>query len=93
MKTGTKDWHGSKYWDHRNDALNANEWFHKQSQVTTGVPNKPGRLLQNVFGADLGGPVPFLKGFWYGNIQGIRARNGAQRFPRAVPAGLGHVTH
>jgi hypothetical protein len=70
LKSGTKDLHGNVYWQHRNDVLNANEWFRNQ----TGSPRA--RLLQNVFGASGGGPVWKLGGFWFANYQGVRARNG-----------------
>ena len=70
FKSGTKDWHGEAYWDHRNDWLNANEWFTNQA----GKPR--GKLLQNVLGFSGSGPMPFLGGFWFGNVQGLRARNG-----------------
>src|SRR5712691_7899541 len=70
LKSGTKDVHSSAYWQHRNDALNANEWFRNRS----GSPR--GRLLQNVFGGNASGPVWKLGGFWFVNYQGVRARNG-----------------
>jgi hypothetical protein len=70
FKSGTKDWHGEAYWQHRNDWLNANEWFNNQV-------NKPrGKFLQNILGFSASGPMPFLGGFWFGNVQGLRARNG-----------------
>src|SRR5436309_6136293 len=70
FKSGTKDWHGEAYWQHRNDWLNANEWFNNQ----VGKPR--GKFLQNVLGFSGSGPMPFLGGFWFGNVQGLRARNG-----------------
>src|SRR5260370_11252380 len=70
FKSGTKDWHGEAYWQHRNDWLNANEWFTNQAR-------KPrGKFLQNVLGFSGSGPMPLLGGFWFGNVQGLRARNG-----------------
>ena len=71
IKTGSKDFHWEGYWSHRNDALNANEWFRN----ATGI-RKRARLLQNVFGGTGSGPVPKLGGFWFFNYQGVRARNG-----------------
>ena len=71
IKTGSKDFHWEGYWSHRNDALNANEWFRN----ATGI-SKRARLLQNVFGGTGSGPVPKLGGFWFFNYQGVRARNG-----------------
>src|SRR5689334_18966759 len=71
IKSGSKDFHWETYWQHRNDALNANEWFRNANGVS-----KRARLLQNVFGGSASGPVPVLKGFWFFNYQGVRARNG-----------------
>ena len=70
IKSGEKDFHWDAYWSHRNDALNANEFFFNRQG------KKRGRLLQNVFGGDVSGPLPKLGGFWFFNYQGVRARNG-----------------
>ncbi|HXB22088.1 MAG TPA: carboxypeptidase regulatory-like domain-containing protein [Candidatus Solibacter sp.] len=70
FKSGTKDFHGEAYWQHRNDWLNANEWF------TNHQKNPRGKFLQNVLGFSASGPMPALGGFWFGNVQGLRARNG-----------------
>ena len=71
LKSGTKDFHADAYWSHRNDALNANEWFRNASGLS-----KRARLLQNVFGGSGSGPFPGLGGFFFANYQGVRARNG-----------------
>ena len=71
IKSGSKDYHWEGYWSHRNDALNANEYFRNANGVS-----KRARLLQNVFGGSASGPVPKLGGFWFFNYQGVRARNG-----------------
>ena len=70
FKSGTKSFHGEAYWQHRNDWLNANEWF------TNNLGKPRGKFLQNVLGFSASGPMPFLGGFWFGNVQGLRARNG-----------------
>ena len=70
LKSGSKDFHFDLYWNHRNDALNANEWFFNAAG------RKKGRLLQNVFGGSASGPIPKLGGYWFFNYQGVRARNG-----------------
>jgi len=70
LRSGSKDWHYDVYWQHRNDALNANEFFFNRRGL------KRGRLLQNVFGGSGSGPVPVAGGFWFFNYQGVRARNG-----------------
>lgn len=71
LKSGTKDFHGDLNWSHRNDALNANEFFRNKAGL-----GKRARLLQNVFGGSASGPVPKLGGFWFFNYQGVRGRNG-----------------
>lgn len=70
IKSGSKDFHWEGYWKHRNDALNANEYFFNRNG------KKKGRLLQNVFGGSGSGPIPKVGGFWFFNYQGVRARNG-----------------
>lgn len=70
LKSGTKDFHYDLYWNHRNDALNANEWFFNAQN------RKRGRLLQNVFGGSASGPIPKAGGYWFFNYQGVRGRNG-----------------
>jgi hypothetical protein len=70
IKSGEKNFHWEGYWSHRNDALNANEWFFNHDG------KKRGRLLQNVVGGSVSGPLPKLGGFWFFNIQAVRARNG-----------------
>ena len=70
LKSGSKDFHFDLYWNHRNDALNANEFFFNKSGT------KRGRLLQNVFGGSGSGPIPKAGGYWFFNYQGVRARNG-----------------
>jgi hypothetical protein len=70
IRSGQKDFHWEAYWSHRNDALNANEFFFNRDG------RRRGRLLQNVFGGDISGPIPKVGGFWFFNYQGVRARNG-----------------
>jgi hypothetical protein len=69
FKSGTNQWHGEAYYQHRNDFLNANEWF------TNNVGLKRGKFLQNVLGFSGSGPVPFFGGAFFANVQGLRARN------------------
>src|SRR6266700_176065 len=70
FKSGTKEWHGEFYAQHRNDWLNANEWFFNHNQV----PRQ--KFLHTVLGISGSGPMPLLGGNWFTNVQGLRARNG-----------------
>ena len=71
LRSGSQDLHLDLYWRHRNDALNANEWFRNANGL-----NKRARLLQNVYGGTASGPVPKAGGFWFFNYQGTSSRNG-----------------
>ena len=50
-KSGTSEYHGSSYWFHRNDSLNANNWLNNRN----GLPRNLFRF--NDLGYTLGGPV------------------------------------
>src|SRR5262252_6093527 len=70
LKSGTRELHGDVYEFFRNDALNANEYFHN----ATGQPRPS--VKQNLFGASAGGPVAKEKfGFFFVNYQGTRQRS------------------
>jgi len=55
-KSGSKDLHGSGYFQHRNDSLNANNWLSNRQAIGSG--GQPRNLFRfNDFGYTLGGPV------------------------------------
>src|ERR1700722_3694254 len=56
-KGGTNQWHGDGRFFHRNDGLNANEYFNKQNQLAAGSPNEPEIYRYNYFGYQVGGPI------------------------------------
>jgi hypothetical protein len=59
-KQGTNKFQGSAWEYNENDMFNANDYFNKRSQLLhtpTPLPNRPGRLKENSFGAVFGGPV------------------------------------
>lgn len=66
-KGGTNDVHGSAYWFHRNNATSANDFFLKKSQLEGGMENKPPKLIRNIGGASLGGPLVKNRWFFFGN--------------------------
>src|SRR5580658_1709621 len=56
-KGGTNQWHGDGRFFHRNDGLNANEYFNKQSELANNEPNEPEIYRYNYFGYQVGGPI------------------------------------
>jgi len=54
---GSSKLHGNIYEFFRNDALNANTYFNKRTQLTAGKVNTPPILRYNNFGGTLGGPI------------------------------------
>ena len=65
--SGTNSLHGELFWDNRNNAFSANDWFNNQAGV--GLPF----LNQNQFGASIGGPIRKDKLFFYTTYEGVRA--------------------
>ena len=54
---GTNQWHGNGRFFHRNEGLNANEYYNKQSELTNNKPNEPEIYRYNYFGYQVGGPI------------------------------------
>jgi hypothetical protein len=73
-KSGTNQFHGSAYEYHRNTTTSANDYFIKQSQLQTGEPNEPPKLIRNIFGGSLGGPLRKDRFFFFLNYEGARQR-------------------
>lgn len=77
-KSGTNEFHGSAYEYHRNTYTSANDYFHKLSQLkncTLPNPNdcnKAPKLIRNIFGASVGGPVKKDRLFLFLNYEGTR---------------------
>jgi Carboxypeptidase regulatory-like domain len=73
-KSGTNNFHGSLYEYHRNTITSANDYFVKNAETLTGAPNTPDKLLRNVFGASVGGPLKKDRAFFFVNYEGTRRR-------------------
>jgi hypothetical protein len=79
-KSGTNNFHGSVYEYHRNTYTSANDYFNKHTQLSPGncaLPNpddcnQPPRLIRNIFGASIGGPVQKNRLFFFMNYEGTR---------------------
>ncbi|MGD0829392.1 MAG: carboxypeptidase-like regulatory domain-containing protein [Terracidiphilus sp.] len=61
-KSGTNSLHGGAYWDVRNNAMNATDWFSGQTDT----------LRRNQFGVFAGGPIKKDKLFFFANYQGTK---------------------
>jgi hypothetical protein len=84
-KGGTNNFHGSVYEYNRNNVGEANDWFNKQSQLQSGLPNVPGQLIRNTFGATFAGPIVKNRIFFFLAYEGQRTRENAQG-TRVVPS-------
>jgi hypothetical protein len=71
---GTNGFHGSLYESHRNTITSANDYFVKQSELSSGQPNTPPKLIRNIFGGSLGGPFWKDRLFFFVNYEGRRQR-------------------
>ena len=84
-KSGTNSFHGSVYEYNRNTIFSANDPFLKASQLTSGEQNKAPKLLRNVFGASIGGPIRKNRLFFFANYEGRRDAQGTSVL-RTVPS-------
>jgi hypothetical protein len=73
-KSGTNNFHGSLYEYHRNTITSANDYFVKAAEVGSGQPNKADKLIRNIFGASVGGPIQKNRLFFFVNYEGTRRR-------------------
>ena len=68
-KSGTNAYHGSAFGYFRPDVLAANEYFNKQSQLSSGQPNTPPSFHRYQAGASIGGPILHDKLFFFGDYE------------------------
>jgi len=73
-KSGSNEFHGSAYEYHRNTITSANDYLIKLSQLQNDQPNEPPKLIRNIFGASLGGPIWKDRLFFFANYEGARQR-------------------
>jgi len=81
LKSGTNQFHGQLFNVHRNAAMDARNFFDRQT------PQNPRRLpnvVKNQFGFVFGGPIDKDKTFFFGDFQGMRDRQG-QTFVTTIP--------
>lgn len=73
-KGGTNSFHGSAYEYHRNTITSANDFFVKHAELQSGEPNKAPKLIRNIFGTSLGGPIKKDRLFFFLNYEAARRR-------------------
>jgi Carboxypeptidase regulatory-like domain len=76
-KPGTNQFHGSGYEYLRNKALNSNEYFNKNLELSSGAENTPPPYVQNQYGFSFGGPVIKDKTFFFVSWEQFRLRTGS----------------
>lgn len=84
-KGGTNSFHGTAYEYNRTNLGYANDWFNKQAELQSGLPNVPGQLIRNTFGATVGGPIRKDRVFFFLAYEGQRTRENTQ-VTRVVPS-------
>src|SRR5438067_7561769 len=84
-KSGTNSFHGSAYEYNRSNVGEANDWFNKHNQLSSGFPNEPPHLVRNTFGATAGGPIRKDRVFFFTAYEGKRSRENFQ-VTRIVPS-------
>src|ERR1700736_11618 len=84
-KSGTNKFHGSLYEYLRNTYTSANDYFVKSSEVQSGAPNIPPKLIRNIFGGSVGGPFKKDRFYFFANYEAARQREGASDL-RIVPS-------
>ena len=77
-KSGTNEYHGSAYEYHRNTYTSANDYFNKIAQEANcslsnaNDCNKAPKLIRNIFGGSVGGPIKKDRLFLFLNYEGTR---------------------
>ncbi|MBI3933991.1 MAG: TonB-dependent receptor, partial [Acidobacteria bacterium] len=75
-KSGTNSFHGSLFAFHRNDNLDARNFFDRDPEHPLTRTNPP-EFKRNNFGASAGGPIIRDRLFIFGNYEGLRERLGS----------------
>jgi hypothetical protein len=71
-KSGTNQFHGSLYEYNRPTLTVSNNYFNKLAELSSGQSNIPPKLIRNIFGGTIGGPVMKDKLFFFANYEATR---------------------
>ena len=98
-RSGTNAYHGSAYEFYRDPATTSNNWFNKQAQLNSGLPNVAAKVLEHTYGASLGLPIKKDKLFFFGAYEGFTQASNilvSQTVPSTLGGGglvTGNVTY
>jgi hypothetical protein len=81
LKSGTNQFRGSAWEFHRNDALNATDFFANRANI------KKGEYKSHQFGITAGGPLMGSKTFWFADYEGSLIKS-ARTWVTTVPTAL-----
>jgi hypothetical protein len=84
-KGGGNALHGAVYEYNRSNLFEANDFFNKQQQLAAGLPNTPPKLIRNVYGGAIDGPILKNRIFFFGNFEGRRDDEGTSVNAGTVP--------
>jgi len=84
-RSGGNQFHGAVYEYNRSNFLEANDFFNKEQELAAGLPNIPPKLIRNVFGGAVDGPIKKDKAFFFANYEGRRDTEGESVNAGTVP--------
>jgi len=86
-KSGTNNLHGNLFYFHRNDNLDARDFFDRQDSPDD--PRLP-EFKRNQYGATVGGPIRRDQTHFFGGYEGLRERKGVSNLA-IVPSADAHL--
>lgn len=73
-KSGTNQFHGSGFVFIRPNAMAANEYFNKQNQISSGLPNQTADFHRYQEGGSIGGPILHDKLFFFADYEATQQK-------------------
>ncbi|MDR3677844.1 MAG: hypothetical protein P4N24_20355, partial [Acidobacteriota bacterium] len=68
-----------------NPLAHPHDWFNKAAELRQGLPNQPGQLIRNTFGATFGGPLKKDRLFYFVAYEGQRTRE-TDQITQTIPS-------
>ncbi|HEY2472295.1 MAG TPA: carboxypeptidase-like regulatory domain-containing protein [Terracidiphilus sp.] len=84
-RSGSNAFHGAAYEYNRSNLLEANDFFNKQQELASSLPNRPVSLVRNIYGGSVGGPILKDRLFFFLNYEGRRDSQGTSVNAGSVP--------